>query len=247
MALGRHSAQSTEGDEAARETAVRSDTSATRENTVRPDASATRETAVRPDTGATAVPEEERRHREQELARERHEQAREKFGGANWGACFFGWLVAVALSILLTSIIGAVLAAVGSNAEITQSDAERQAGTIGVAAAVTLLVVLAIGYYAGGYVAGRMSRFDGGKQGFGAWLIGLVVTVVAIALGAIFGSTYNLLDRVDLPRVPLSGDQLGWGGILTGIAVLVVTLVAAILGGTVGRHYHARVDRATRV
>ena len=173
-------------------------------------------------------------------------EARDKFGGLNIGAAFFGWLVAIAMAILLTSIIGAVLAAVGSSREITQSEAERSAGTIGIAAGIVLLVVLALAYYTGGYVAGRMSRFDGARQGIGVWVIGLVVTLIALALGAIFGSEYNILDRVDLPRIPISTDELGWGGIITGVAILVLTLLAAAFGGTVGHRYHNRVDRAAR-
>src|SRR6185436_7301231 len=109
---------------------------------------------------------------------------------------------------------------------VTQSEAERQAGTIGVAAAIVLLVVLMIAYYTGGYVAGRMSRFDGTKQGVGVWVIGLVVTIVALALGAVFGSQYNILDRVNLPRIPVSTDQLSTGGIITAVAVVVLTLLA---------------------
>ena len=171
-------------------------------------------------------------------------EARDKFGGLNPGAAFFGWLVAIAVAILLVSVIGAVLAAVGANTEITQSDAERSAGTIGLAAGTTLLVVLVIAYYTGGYVAGRMSRFDGARQGLGVWVIGLVVTLIALALGAAFGSQYNLLDRVDLPRLPISTDQLGWGAVITAAAVLVLTALAALLGGVVGHRYHDRVDRA---
>jgi hypothetical protein len=108
---------------------------------------------------------------------------------------------------------------------------------------VVLLVVLALAYYAGGYVAGRMSRFDGGKQGLGAWLIGLLVTLLAVAAGAIFGNEYNIFDRVNLPRIPLSTDQLSWGGIITALAVLVLTLLAAMAGGKMGQRYHNKVDR----
>jgi amino acid transporter len=170
--------------------------------------------------------------------------ARDKFGGLNIGAAFFGWLVAIAIAILLTSIVGAVLAAVGSTTNITQSDAQRSAGTIGVAAGIVLLVVLTLAYFTGGYVAGRMSRYDGARQGAGVWIIGLLVTLVALALGAIFGSQYNILDRVDLPRIPVSTDQLGWGGVITAVLVLVLTLLGAIIGGVVGHRYHDRVDRA---
>lgn len=173
-------------------------------------------------------------------------EARERFGGMNLGACFFGWLVAIASAVLLTSMVGAMLAAVGSTVDVAQSAAERQAGTIGIAAGVVLLVVLLVGYYAGGYVAGRMSRFDGGRQGFGVWAIGLVVTLLAVGLGAIFGTQYNLLDRVDLPRIPLSSEQMGWGAAVAAAAVVLGTLLAATLGGVIGRRYHDRVDRAFR-
>ncbi|MGJ9423686.1 hypothetical protein [Aeromicrobium sp. CF3.5] len=173
-------------------------------------------------------------------------RARDKFGGLNIGAAFFGWIVAIGVTALLVGIVGAILAGVGSSIEVTQSDAERQAGTIGVATAIVFLVILALAYLAGGYVAGRMSRFDGARQGLGVWIIGLVVTIIAIALGAIFGSKYNVLDRVNLPRIPISTDQLSWGAVIAAVVVLAATLLFAILGGILGHRYHNRVDRAVR-
>lgn len=187
------------------------------------------------DTGATSV----------DLGSDRkHDYARDKYGGINWGAAFFGWLVAVALTILLTSIVGAVLTAVGSSVSVTPNEAERQAGTIGIAAGIVLMLVLAVAYYLGGYVAGRMSRFDGAKQGLAAWLIGLVVTLLAVGLGILFGTQYNILDRVNLPRIPLSTEEMSSGGIITALAVLVLSLLAAMLGGKIGHRYHNKVDRA---
>ena len=168
----------------------------------------------------------------------------DRFGGLNLGAAFFGWLVAVAVSILLTGIIGAIAAAVGYSRQVTQDQAERQAGTIGLVAAIVLLAVLMVGYYSGGYVAGRMSRFSGSRQGLGVWLIGLLVTIVAIVLGGVFGQQYDVLSRVDLPRLPVSLDSLSTAGIVAAVLVLVGTLVAALAGGSVGTHYHRRVDRA---
>jgi amino acid transporter len=172
-----------------------------------------------------------------------HVEAADRFGGINWGAAFFGWLVAVGLTILLTGIVGAIVTGVSESTQITQSDAQREAGTIGIAAGIVLLVVLALAYYAGGYVAGRMSRFDGGKQGLAVWIIGLLVTLLAIGLGAVFGSEYNIFDRVNLPRIPLSTSELSTGGLITAIAVVVLSLLAAMLGGKVGQRYHNKVDR----
>ena len=174
---------------------------------------------------------------------ERQDAARERFGGLNAGAAFFGWLVAVGLAALLGSLIGAIATAVGHNNNISQSDAQRAAGTIGIAAAVVLLVVLLIAYYAGGYVASRMSRYDGGRQGFGVWLIGLLVTIAAVVAGWVFGSAYNIFDRVNLPNVPLSNRDASVGAIITALAVVLVTLLAAVAGGKVGRRYHSKVDR----
>jgi amino acid transporter len=172
------------------------------------------------------------------------DRARDRFGGINPGAAFFGWLVAIAASILLIGLAGAVVAAIGSSASVTQSQAQRDAGTIGLASAIVLILVLAVGYYAGGYVAGRMSRFDGGRQGAAVWLLGLAVTVLAIIFGAVFGSKYNILDRVSLPRIPVDTGTLGWGTVVTAVVVLLLTLLAAVLGGKVGHRYHDRVDRA---
>ncbi len=171
-------------------------------------------------------------------------EARDRFGGMNIGAAFFGWLVAIGIAVLLTSIIGAVAAGVGYAQNVTQSDAERQAGTVGLTAGIVLVVVLLLAYYTGGYVAGRMSRFDGGRQGLGVWLVGLVVTILAVVVGVVFGAEYNILDRVSLPRLPIPTDQMTMGAIIAAVVILVGTLLAAMGGGKVGHRYHDKVDRA---
>jgi hypothetical protein len=173
----------------------------------------------------------------------RHERARERFGGVNLGAAFFGWLVAVGLTALLTGVLAAIATALNYSGNLTQDDVQRAAGSVTLVIAAVLLVVLLIAYYAGGYVAGRMSRFDGPRQGVAVWVVGLVVTLIAAALGWVAGDQYNVLDRVDVPRIPIPTDDVTLGGIVTGVLVLVGTLLAAILGGGVGRHYHDRVDR----
>jgi hypothetical protein len=173
------------------------------------------------------------------------ETSRDRFGGVNVGAAFFGWLVAVALSVLLAGIVGAAAAAVGETLDLTRSDAEREAGALGLAAGIALLVVLMIGYYAGGYVSGRMSRFDGARQGWAVWLIGVVVAAFVALAGWIFGSEYDIFQRVDLPSVPLADDTLTAGGVILAAAVVLGTLLAALAGGKLGLRYHHKVDRHT--
>ncbi len=189
------------------------------------------------DERATATTPLRSQHKEAE------ERRREEFGGFNIGADFFGWLVAVALTVLVASIVGAIAAAVGESLNVDRTDAERQAGSFGLATAIALLVILMIAYYAGGYVAGRMSRYDGGRQGMGVWLIGLLVTLIAVGLGYAFGNEYNILDRVDLPSIPIPNDTMTGAGLITLAAVLVGTLLAALIGGKVGQRYHRKIDR----
>src|SRR5688500_8359747 len=94
---------------------------------------------------------------------------REEFGGINWGAAFFGWLVAVGLGALLVGLLAAAGTAVGLT-ELSDAEAAGNATEIGLGGAIALLAALALAYFAGGYVAGRMSRFDGARQGLGMWL-----------------------------------------------------------------------------
>ena len=90
-----------------------------------------------------------------------------------------------------------------------------------------------------------MSRFDGARQGIGAWLIGLIVTVVLASPGALLGAEYNVLERLDLPALPVGDSELATGGALAlALVVLAGTLLAAVAGGKAGEHYHRKVDRA---
>ena len=163
----------------------------------------------------------------------------EKFGGFNWGGAFFGWLVAVGIAVLLTAILSAAGTAVG----LTEASGSN-ADTIGLAGGIALLVVLVVAYFAGGYVGGRLSRFDGGRQGFGVWLFGLIVTIALAVAGVVFGSKYNVLEQLNLPRIPVDEGTLATGGLIALAALVLGTLLAAILGGKTGERYHKKVDRA---
>jgi amino acid transporter len=175
-------------------------------------------------------------------ARDVRARQRDEFGGFNWGSAFFGWLVAVGLGALLTAILAAAGTAIGLTS-VGESDARANAETIGLGGGILLLLVAMIAYYAGGYVAGRMSRFDGARQGFGVWIFGLIVTVAIAAAGWILGDEYNVLDQLNLPRIPADAGDLTTGGLIALGAILLGTLLAAIFGGKVGQRYHNKVDR----
>jgi amino acid transporter len=167
---------------------------------------------------------------------------RAEFGGFSWGSAFFGWLVAIGLAVLLTAIAVAAGTAIGLTT-VGSGGANNNTETIGVAGGILLVVIAVIAYYCGGYVAGRMSRFDGARQGFGVWAFGVVVTVAIAAAGWIFGDKYNVLDQLNLPRIPVHASDLTTGGLIALGAIVLGTLLAAITGGKVGERFHRRVDR----
>ena len=88
-----------------------------------------------------------------------------------------------------------------------------------------------------------MARFDGARQGIAVWVIGLLVVLVLAAAGVVLGAQYNVLQHLNLPRIPIDEGTATTAGIITLVAILLVTLVGAVLGGKLGERYHRRIDR----
>ncbi len=167
-----------------------------------------------------------------------------RYGGIKWGAAFFGWLSANGLAVILVALLSAAGVALGLAQGVDSADeAATQAETLGIGGGIAVLVVLFLAYLAGGYVAGRMSRFDGARQGFAVWLVGLIVVLLLAAAGGILGSQYNVLQQLNLPRIPIDEGTATTAGIVFLVAILVVTLIGAVLGGKIGERYHRKIDR----
>jgi hypothetical protein len=168
---------------------------------------------------------------------------RERFGGADGTAIFFGWLSALGLAALLMAVVAAAGTRLGFARGVGTVDATGNAATIGIVGAAILVAILLLAYFAGGYVAGRMARFDGGRQGLRVWLLGLLATIAAAVAGWIGGSQYNVLHQLNLPRIPVDEGTIATGAIITLAVALLGTLLAAFAGGTAGERYHRRVDQ----
>ena len=216
------------------------------QDAVRPDTRSQPVTAVRHDEPAPTSPArdtlvEEVPTRESVVARER-----EQFGGIQIGSAFFGWLAATGMAVLLTALVAAAGTAVGL-ATNTDVNATVTSGneTVGLVGIIVLLVILFVSYYAGGYVAGRMARFNGAKQGFMVWVWALIAAVVVAILGVVAGQQYNILAQLNaFPRIPVNEGELTVTSIIAAVVVAAVALVGAVLGGTAGMHFHRKVDRA---
>lgn len=177
------------------------------------------------------------------------EREKERFGGMKFGSAFFGWLTATGTAVLLTALLAATGTAIGLGNGATADDvadaASSDPGTIGIVGGIVLALILLISYYCGGYVAGRMARFDGVKQGIAVWLWAIIIAVVLAVIGLIAGSQFDLLANLNsFPRIPLNEGDLTAGSIVTAVIALLISLGGAILGGLAGMRYHRRVDRA---
>jgi hypothetical protein len=169
---------------------------------------------------------------------------REEHGGIKIGSAFFGWLAATGMVVLL----GAIITTTGLLAgDATDTDTPTEAAgaldlsteSLGVLGVVVALLVWFIAYYSGGYVAGRMARFDGIKQGLAVWGWSIVVAVVIAVLAAVFGNEYAGVGG--LPN--LTFDETTTTVVVSVAVVLLTSLVGAMLGGLAGMRFHRRVDR----
>ena len=183
-------------------------------------------------------------NRETAVARQK-----ERFGGIKVGSAFFGWLTATGMAVLLTALVAAAGTAVGlaSNTDVNEAvnQAAQNTGTVGLVGIIVLLVILFLSYYCGGYVAGRMARFNGAKQGLMVWIWALIAAVVVAILGVVAGQQFNVLANLNsFPRIPINEGQLTTTSIIAAIVVAAVALVGAVLGGLAGMRFHRKVDRA---
>jgi len=168
----------------------------------------------------------------------------ERFGGIKIGSAFFGWLTATAMAVLLIAFVTAA----GKAGFLTGADLIAEAGqpsSRGMAGSIMLLSILFLAYFSGGYVAGRMARFNGIGQGLMVWLWALFVAAAVALLAIVSAGQFNVLTTLNsFLRLPVGEGQLSTSGVIAAIAVAAIALIGAVLGGMAGVHYHRKVDRA---
>jgi hypothetical protein len=166
---------------------------------------------------------------------------RQALGGVKVGSAFFGWLAATGMAVLLTALVAAGGAAV-SLAQGNDADAPE---SIGLTEAIVLLVIFFVAYYCGGYVASRMARFNGMKQGVAVWIWAVVIAIVVAIAAAVAGDQYDIQSELNnFPRIPSNEGDVTTNGVIAALAIAAVTLVGAMMGGLAGMRFHRRVDKA---
>ncbi len=184
------------------------------------------------------------RRRELEFRRrEMHRRERREFGGRiQWEAVFFGLLAAIGLG---ASVVAMVLGGmVASGVTSFHEDAASLVDHVMTGGGLIPIAILALSYLAGGYVAARMARFDGLRQGLGLWLLSLVMAMAVAITAWIAGGDVDPTRSITLPSNPIDeGPLSGSGWAILAVGVL-VPLIFSIAGGALGERFHRAVDRA---
>ena len=166
--------------------------------------------------------------------------ARAQFGGFDLPASLVGMLTALALLLLLAGIVSAAIGAVGYQVDVERT-VEGNEQEISIGGLVGGVILLFIAFFVGGWAAGRIARYNGVLNGAMAAVWTLVLAAILSALGAWFGSEYDVFANVELPQW-FSRDALTIGAIVSGVVAILAMLGGAALGGSRAERYHREAD-----
>lgn len=181
-----------------------------------------------------------------EAMEEREERLRDIYGGTDWLASFVGFIFTLVSGAVLSLIPLTILVPLGFSLDLSGE-------TLGAAAITGLVivgVVLFLMYFFGGYVSGRLARFDGGLNGVMLVIWTIILVVLFLLAGGIFsgflpaGVAENMQIFVQEGVIATFNDLIAQGGV--GIGVLVAGVLLAVLGafvgGRTGGRYHRDID-----
>ena len=163
--------------------------------------------------------------------------ARDRFGGLDVPAGLVGALTALASVGILATLVGAVIGLVGSPDNLTRDAQELPIWSLAVGVGV-----LFVAYLIGGWVAGRMARYDGARNGFTTGIWTLLFAAALAGLSVWIGAEYNGLAHVTRPDW-WSWDALTWEALIAIGAGILAVFVGGTIGGMWGERYHRRADR----
>ena len=180
-----------------------------------------------------------------EAVDQRESRLREVYGGVDWLASFIGCVFAIVAGGVLLALAGLVLAPLG----FTLNLQGRQVGAAIITGLAIVGLVLFLAYFFGGYVAGRLARYDGGRNGAMTVAWGLALTLLAAAVGSFLPGPFFAVvqDFVQGSVLPAVGGltELGLAGAGIVLGALLLELLGGFLGGRLGARYHTRINQTT--
>jgi hypothetical protein len=164
-------------------------------------------------------------------------------GGVSVWSILSGVLVALGAFVVLSSIVGGILAATGV---AKGGISAEEATTAGLGAGIGIVVAQFLSYMWGGYTAGRMARGSGLANGI---LVAVAAIVLVAILGAIVAGVTNAATDIaasDVQKLPLPLGSLGDIGTGVGIGLLIAMFVGGALGGSLGARWHTKLEERDR-
>lgn len=161
-------------------------------------------------------------------------EARRRYGGLDLPATLAGTVAALGTTVL----VGGLVAGAGTVGYQLGLEGKEE---LSVGGLVGGLVTLVFGFLVGGWVAGRMARYDGGRNGIMTAVWFLLLAAATAALGAWVGKSYNAFERLQLPQW-FSANARSAAAVATGVLALAVMVFASWVGGRAGSRYHRRPD-----
>ncbi len=176
----------------------------------------------------------------------REARLREIYGGVDWLASFIGCIFALVCGAVLLSIAGLVLGLVLGDSAL---DLQQLNSTVTITSLVVVGLVLFLAFFCGGYVAGRLVRFDGGRNGAVTVGWGLLLSVIFAIFGVFLGGPLlaPLQEFSQTGVGPAIGGLTEAGLVGVGIALgaILLELLGGFLGGRLGHSYHTRIDETS--
>lgn len=168
----------------------------------------------------------------------------ERYSGGDIPATLGGLLAAIGTFIFVSGLTTAGAGNIAYQVGVLGDDGAVE--ELSIAGALAAVAVLFASFFVGGWVAARMARFDGPKNGLlvALWMTALVV--IFGALGIWFGNEYNAFAQVNLPDWVSQWDNPDVSvaaGLFASVALL-STFAGGFLGGLVGENYNARANAA---
>lgn len=160
---------------------------------------------------------------------------RGRFGGLDTGATLAGAFAALGITVLL----GGIFAGAG---RVVYVNGLRDAPTAAAGSVIAGLAVIVVAFLVGGWVAGRMARYDGGRNGMVTAVWFILFAAATSALGALLGESYNVFAGQHLPQWFTASARTPEAVVSAAIALLLM-IGAGYVGGLVGDRYHRRIDR----
>jgi hypothetical protein len=158
-----------------------------------------------------------------------------RYGGFDAGASIAGALTALGTTVLLGGLLGGI-GTIGY-----QLDLERGTDELSAAGLIGGIVTLIVAFLVGGWVAGRIARYDGGRNGLMTAVWFIFAALLLALLGAWLGDRYDVFQDLRVPQW-FSDNATTATAIVSGVVAAVIMLGAGFAGGLIGARYHARAD-----